>query len=341
MPKYECTDCSYITTDSSNYKKHLLTNKHLAIEENAKKTHSIKINTQFCTFLEQLTGKSTEHITRELCSLIPDVKMTKKQLERECPHCKNVFSSRQSLWVHLKTCKSKITEPIPETTEKKINQTTELPDSTITKEYIRNEINNILMSNNTILAGVLNNITTQNITTNIMNNNTSNVFNLSVFLNEQCKDAMNLSEFINNIEFTDEDLENCGRNGYVCGITEIFQRNLAKCGIYKRPIHCTDTKREVLHIKENDIWQKEELGNPIMKKYVVIVGNKGVKKISSWSDKYAKSKVMDTPEYDLWLCIGKNVNNAGQDEVKNYNKVLKNLTLITDISDIKKSICNK
>lgn len=340
MPKFECIICDYVTIDSSNYKKHLLTGKHLLKETSLK-------NEKKCGECGACLEKNTKILPLDTC--IPIIQpanqpLAKKQLERECPHCMNVFSSRQSLWVHLKTCRSKKLDLVVANVEHSLVRPDAMTDPIVTKEYIRNEINNILISNRTILTGVLNNITTQNITTtNIMNNTTTNnnVFNLNMFLNEQCKDAMNFSEFINNIEFTEEDLENCGRNGYVSGITEIFQRNLEKCGIYKRPIHCTDVKREVLHIKENDIWQKEEIGNPITKKYVVIVGNKGVKKISSWSDKHAKSKIMDTPEYNLWLCIGKNVNNGGQDEVKNYNKVLKNLTLMTDISDIKKSLCNK
>jgi hypothetical protein len=321
----------------------VLTVKHLLKEELMEKTLLCNRTTGVSSFQTQTTPIPCDDIMKTNYPTTDNNSLAKKKGERECDHCKNIFSSRQSLWVHLKTCRVKNGQSIVETTQSNLTESAQHIDPTITKEYIRNEINNILASNRTILAGVLNNITTQNITTtNIMNNNTTNnVFNLSVFLNEQCKDAMNLSEFINNIEFTDEDLENCGRNGYVCGITEIFQRNLAKCGIYKRPIHCTDVKREVLHIKENDIWQKEEIGNPIMKKYVVIVGNKGVKRISSWSNKNSNAKIMDTPEYNLWLCIGKNVNNAGQDEVKNYNRVLKNVTLMTDISDIKKTICNK
>ena len=89
------------------------------------------------------------------------------------------------------------------------------------------------------------------------NNNNTNNFNLQVFLNEDCKDALNFSEFIDKIQVSFEDLENQSNVGYIKGISQLFIENLKELGTHKRPIHCTDKKRKTLYIKENDEWDKE------------------------------------------------------------------------------------
>jgi len=101
--------------------------------------------------------------------------------------------------------------------------------------------------------------TMQEMAAKVGNNNTTNnnKFNLQVFLNEECKDAINFSEFIENIEVTEEDLENQAQLGYVSGISKLFLENLKELGATKRPIHCTDKKRNTLYIKEDNEWDKE------------------------------------------------------------------------------------
>ena len=100
------------------------------------------------------------------------------------------------------------------------------------------------------------------ITQQIITNN----FNLNLFLNEECKDAINFSEFINNIQVSFEDLENQAEIGYVNGISKLFIKNIQELGIYKRPIHCTDKKRKTLYIKENNEWDKEGFSEYIEKR---------------------------------------------------------------------------
>ena len=114
-----------------------------------------------------------------------------------------------------------------------------------------------------------------NNTTNNTNNTNNNQFNLQVFLNEDCKDALNFSDFIKQIQVTFEDLENQAECGYVKGISKLFIENLKELGTYKRPIHCTDKKRKTLYIKENNKWDKEGSQNTL-KKGIREVSRKGM-----------------------------------------------------------------
>jgi hypothetical protein len=123
------------------------------------------------------------------------------------------------------------------------------------------------------------------------NNNTTNntQFNLQVFLNEDCKDALNFSEFIETIKVSFADLENQAENGYVKGISKLFIENLQSLGINKRPIHCTDKKRKTLYIKENDAWDKEGSQDAL---------KKGIQEVSRRTfEELIKSKVENAEEY--------------------------------------------
>jgi len=104
------------------------------------------------------------------------------------------------------------------------------------------------------------------------NNNTTNKFNLQVFLNEDCKDAINFSDFIESINVTTEDLENQAQLGYVGGISKMFIENMKELGVNKRPIHCTDNKRNTLYIKENDEWNKEGSQDHLLRGIKVVTG---------------------------------------------------------------------
>lgn len=127
------------------------------------------------------------------------------------------------------------------------------------------------------LAEKTNNVT--NITTN---NTVNNKFNLNVFLNNECKDAMNISDFIDSLPVNTTDLENMGNFGFVEGITRILLNGLQRLDVDKRPIHCSDIKRESIYIKDNDIWEKDTEQKDKMKKVIRYVRHKNVKKIPEW-----------------------------------------------------------
>jgi regulator of replication initiation timing len=115
-------------------------------------------------------------------------------------------------------------------------------------------------------------------------NTTINKFNLQVFLNEQCKDAINMSEFIGSLELELADLDDTRRNGYVRGITNIFLRGLRKLELHQRPIHCSDLKREVLYVKDNDAWEKEGSEKSKIKGAIGAVSKRQIGKIKDWEE---------------------------------------------------------
>jgi hypothetical protein len=149
-------------------------------------------------------------------------------------------------------------------------------------------------------------------------------------LNEKCKDAMNLSDFVEQIKISNSDLDNIGKNGFVNGLTDIIYTCLENCGIYRRPMHCTDVKRETMHVKEDGVWKKEEQGNPNIKKSIEKISDKCFFGMSDWMKEHPDCKKLDSSDYDRWIKIGKNVSNA---EEKNINKIKNNIASATKINE--------
>ena len=156
---------------------------------------------------------------------------------------------------------------------------------------------------------------------------TNNAFNLNFFLNETCKDAMNISDFVSSIKVNLADLENTGRQGYIEGITNIVLKNLNKVEQNMRPIHCSDLKREVFYIKENNEWQKENEEKPILTKAIKVIANENIKQIKSWQDKYPDCSKADSKKNNLFLKIVSNsMNGSTQEEAnKNIDKIISNV----------------
>jgi hypothetical protein len=188
-------------------------------------------------------------------------KCQKNALLNAC-ECGKKYSSRSGLWKHRKKCK--LIKNKIETDENQIIETNEenldYKAMFLKSMAQNNELMNVISSQaekSEKMMGVL-----KDVIPKIGNNNTitttnnNNQFNLQVFLNEDCKDALNFSEFIDNIKVSFEDLENQAQLGYVKGISKLFLENLHDLGTHKRPIHCTDKKRKTLYIKENDKWDK-------------------------------------------------------------------------------------
>ena len=168
-------------------------------------------------------------------------------------------------------------------------------------------------------------ITTNN--SNCHNNTTNNAFNLNLFLNETCKHAMNITDFVSSIKMNLEDLENTGRTGYIEGISNIIIKNLNKIEQHLRPLHCSDSKREVLYIKDNDEWTRETNDKPILTKAIKTIANENIKQISKWKNIYPDCVKSDSTKNDLYLKIVSNsMNGLTKDESeKNINKIITNV----------------
>jgi len=166
---------------------------------------------------------------------------------------------------------------------------------------------------------------------NTINNNQS--FNMNVFLNEQCKDALNIGEFVNSLPLTLEDLENTGKVGYVKGITDIVLRALKEMDIHKRPIHCSDLKREVIYVKDNDVWHKDE-ENIKIKKAIQNIATRNYKQVKEWIEKYPEAKDITTKKHEQYVgirlkCTGGS--DIAEDE-KLHSKILSNIAKVIHIN---------
>jgi hypothetical protein len=173
-----------------------------------------------------------------------------------------------------------------------------------------------------------NQVVSSNQTNNIHNSmNNNKTFNLQFFLNETCKDAMDITEFVNNMKLELDDLENTGKTGYVEGISNIVIKNLNKIEQHLRPLHCGDFKREVLYIKHNNEWTKESENKPILTRAIKSIANENIKQISKWKDKYPDCIKSSSKKNDLYLKIVSNSMNGLTKEEgdKNISKIISNV----------------
>ena len=234
---------------------------------------------------------TTKHINRTILNPLAP-KSEKHSLE--CKTCHKKYTARNSLWYHEQKCKLvPLDEPIIE--ENKINEIQEMKEFMKYLMQENSEMKNMMME---VIKNGTNN-TTNTTTTNSHNK----TFNLNFFLNEQCKDAMNMSEFINQIQLKLSDLENVGKLGYVEGISNIIIKKLNDTDMYKRPLHCSDAKRETLYIKEEDKWEKENPENTNMKKMVKKVDYKNIGLIAEWKDQHPDHRESTCPDNDRYLKI--------------------------------------
>jgi hypothetical protein len=169
-------------------------------------------------------------------------------------------------------------------------------------------------------------ITNVNNIQNIQNNNkTVNNFNLMVFLQERCKDALNMSQFIDTLQINPQSVEYTGTHGYVNGITKIFMDGLNQLDIHERPIHCTDLKRETLYIKENDKWEKDNEEKTKFKHALATVVNRNVAQVSHWEKENPRSQIPETEEYEFYFDIVRQSLGGGNHDVtaRNNDKILR------------------
>ena len=166
------------------------------------------------------------------------------------------------------------------------------------------------------------------ITNNSNNTNSNNKqFNLNFFLNEQCKNAINLSEFVENVKLSLTELENVADMGYVDGVTQIFMNGLKDMDIYTRPLHCTDIKREIMHVRENNTWIKDTPDQAKIKSAIRRIAFRNIQQISEWNKLHPESQILDTAEYNRAFQIMKESlgDTCPGGVEKNNEKVLKNV----------------
>jgi hypothetical protein len=188
------------------------------------------------------------------------------------------------------------------------------------KLYAENMNNSIVQNANVLNKALETCRPVNNIINTNTNNNNNNKFNINLFLNEQCNDAFNFTEFVNNIKISYQDLENNAQLGFVQGISKIFMDNLKQLGINERPIHCTDVKRETMYIKDEDKWNKE-VDDSKLQKAIQTVSYKSMGKLMEWKQENPDYQDMDS-EFSKRCLDMQRQSLAGSDREVYYPKVI-------------------
>ena len=233
--------------------------------------------------------------------------------------CGNSYKHRQSLFNHKKKCTQKH-ESLPEHPNNVIIEL--LKQNQEFKDLIIEQNKQILE-----LAGKVGGNTTNNNTTNNNTNNNTNNFNLNFFLNEQCKDALNIMDFINQLQLNTSDLDMVGRLGYAEGISKIFIRGLKELDIFKRPLHCSDLKREVVYVKDQDAWEKDTDEKNKMKNAIKFIAAKNFNQLSDWIDDNPEYNDYDSKKHKEYhnIILKASGGATPEEDEKNYNKIIRNV----------------
>jgi hypothetical protein len=168
---------------------------------------------------------------------------------------------------------------------------------------------------------------------NSINNNSHNkTFNLNFFLNETCKDAMNIMDFVDSLKLQLSDLENLGKLGYVDGISKIIVQNLKSLDETKRPVHCTDSKREVMYVKDDNKWEKENENKQKMRKVIKHVTHKNSKLLKEFKTKYPGCEKSDSKYSDKYdKLIIEAMGGKGDNDLEKEDKIIRNIAKVVII----------
>jgi hypothetical protein len=256
--KFYCEKCDYGCSKESDFKKHLGARKHI----NGNK---------------------------------PDVvELAPVAIEFKCLKCNKKYETKSGLWKHNKVCTYEL-NPTP-AKKHKLYEKDKLVEVLLEEHnFLKKEnsdFKNIiieLMKSNTDLQKQMMEVCKNGINNNnsvVQNNSHNKTFNMQFFLNEQCKDAMNIMDFVNSMTLEFSDLEEVGNVGYVEGISNIIIRKLNELDIYKRPIHCSDSKREIMYVKDENIWEKENSTYDKLRKAIKHVTCKNSAMLGPWSKEH-------------------------------------------------------
>jgi len=284
--KNQCTLCDYSCNKKSDYEKHLLTAKH-------------KNRTKLSNLEQNITENRKQYI---------------------CKICNKIYNARNSLWYHQNICKLNSI----------INDKNDIIDNK-GSESNKDELINYLIKENQEFKNLILEIVKKD-TYNNSNNNTTNTnshnkaFNLQFFLNETCKDAMNIMDFVDSIKLQLSDLERVGELGYVDGISNIIVKNLKELDVEKRPVHCTDKKRETMYVKDENKWEKDEENNKI-RKVIKSVASKNQRLIPKFKEVHPDCNTYHSKYSDQYnKLIVESCGGSGDNDSEKEEKIIKNIS---------------
>ena len=282
-----CESCDYSTSRRSQYNRHIITGKHQIL------TNPNVLYSKKCVNYECICGKSYKH-----SSSLSAHKKTCNQQNNTTDASNNEFVFDKELVMLV------------------LKQNNELQTQMIEQQTKMMEQHNHMME-------VIKNGTNNTLINNISNNKT---FNLNVFLNEQCKDAMNIMDFVDSLKLQLSDLESVGKLGFVEGISNIIVRNLNAMDIHKRPVHCSDSKRDVMYVKDEDRWEKENQERQKLRKAIKYIAHKNSKMLPEFKTKYPDCGQSTSKKSDQYnKLIIEAMGGSGDNDLEKEDKIIKNI----------------
>ena len=304
VQKFNCVICDFKSCKLYDYNRHLTTSKHV-----------------------RKSNYSEEEMDLEIKKAQKAQKAQK--IDFTC-NCGKKFKSNSGLWKHKQICKN--IELIEEKTDDNtfIDDTEDLSSKDLIKIFLEQskenkDLKELLIEQNKLMMDMMKkqSLSLTSVTNNNNTTNNNNNFNINVFLNEKCKDALNLMDFVNQIKGNVKDLESIGIMGFAEGISKIFIRELKSLSVYERPIHCTDVKREKLYVKDEDKWEKEEDSKPKIIKAIKYITHHNIKALPQWQKEnplYSDSRSKDNDRHNQIIM------QIMSDEEKLYNKIITNVS---------------
>jgi len=304
---FYCEICDYNCFKKYNYDRHILTTKH-------KK--------------QQNSTKTTKN---------EDLEQNNKYM---CNNCNKIYKDRAGLWRHKKKCVENNKEDFSKNEFKiltnlvieVIKQNQELISQNNEFQKQNNEVHkqNQELQKNVIEVMKNGTNTTNNINSNINSNNKS--FNLNFFLNETCKNAMNIMDFVDSIKIQLSDIESIGELGYVNGISKLIIKHLNALEENMRPVHCSDPKRESLYVKDANVWEKEDPDNKKIKKAIKYISHKNICALPEWKAKYPDCIYSDSKKSDQYNhIVVEAMGGSGDNDSEKADKIVKKIAKVVTI----------
>jgi len=293
-----CKICDYYTSRKLNYDRHKLSVKHKKNENDTKMIH-LDHNVEQNEFFEQ----------SEIFKCV----------------CGKPYKYSQGLSKHKKICKygvSETSQPTAYNGESDVKSLTNLILEVVKQNKELIEQNNGLTNKLVGMCGTAANNT--QINNNLHNNSHNKTFNLNLFLNETCKNAMNIMDFVDSIQLQLSDLEDVGKVGFIEGITKIIIKNLKALDINKRPVHCADQKREVVYVKDEDKWEKENDQKINIRKAIKRVAFKNQKLLPQFKEAHPDCNYSDSKYADQYSKLV--IESMGDNDEEKENKIIRNIT---------------
>jgi hypothetical protein len=255
-------------------------------------------------------NNTIKHIGNDKSTFSIDLSQKSQEKKFICVNCNKGYKDNSGLWKHKKKCCNEVinNQITPDLIIQIIKQNQELQKQ---NHELQNQVLELCKNG------------THNITTTNSHNKT---FNLQFFLNETCKDAMNIMDFVDSIKVQLSDLEKVGQIGYVEGISNIIVKNLNSLDETKRPVHCTDAKREVLYVKDEDKWQKENNDKQKLRKVIKEVAYKNTKMLKEYKSKHPDCDKGDSKYSDQYnKLIIEAMGGKGDNDLEKEDKIIKNI----------------